>query len=340
MNLSPQGRQALEQHFAQTARAFDVTANHASVGNHYSATPSVAQSIVNKIIEEADPFLQLINGMIPVSEIKGEKVGMLLTGRVASRTNTSANERTPKRLADTDANGYECRKTEFDVALSYAMIDMWAKFPDFAARYMQAVRKAEAVDLLTMGWRGTHVAAESNIATYPDLEDMAIGWLQQMRVWDGGNQYLQGAAGSITLGGADFPNLDVLAHETKLLLPKKHRNRNDLVFLVGGDVLNAQEGAFYENNGGTPTEKAMLSNRITKAYGNMPSIAAPFFPDGAVAVTPLKNLSIYYQDSSLRRTQKDKPEKDEVQEFKSLNIDYVIEDKEMMSFVEGIEFPA
>ncbi|WP_289283317.1 MULTISPECIES: phage major capsid protein, P2 family [unclassified Methylophaga] len=341
MNLSQQGRQALDLHFVNTARGFGLQPGNPSAGQHYAATPTVAQTIYNKIIEDGNPFLRQINGAVPVAELKGEKVGMFLSGRVASRTDTTGSgERVPKHLADTDSKGYECFKTEFDVAIKYALIDAWAKFPDFASRYMQLVRQAIGNDMLTIGWHGTSVSTNSDINANPNLEDMNIGWLQKIRDFNGGSQHLAAATNEVVLGSADFKNLDVLAHEARQMLPIYHRNRDDLVFIVGSDILSSQEGTYYETNGNTPTEKAMLSGRITKAYGNMPTMYAPFFPEGKVLVTPLKNLSIYVQDSSVRRLQKDKPEKDEVQDFNSANQGYVVEDEELTAFIEGIQLTA
>jgi hypothetical protein len=77
---------------------------------------------------------------------------------------------------------------------------------------------------------------------------------------------------------------------------------------------------------------------ITKAYAGMPSMPAPFMPDGTLLVTPLSNLSVYYQDTSVRRSQQDKPSKDEVQDFNSVNLAYVVEEEEAASLVENITF--
>lgn len=340
MNLSEQGRQALDLHFVNTARAFGVQPGNPSAGQHYAATPSVAQTIYNKVVEDGNQFLRLINGAVMVGEIKGEKVGMDLTGRVASRTDTSgAGERTPKHLLNTDAKGYELFPTQFDVALKYSKIDSWAKFPDFAERYIRLVRQAMGNDMLTVGWHGTSAAGTTNLGSNPNLEDLNIGWLQILRDFNSGSQHYAASASELVLGTGDAKNLDVLVHEAKMMLPVYHRNRDDLVALVSGDLLSAQEETYYEVNGNTPTEKAMLSGRITRAYGGLPAITPPFFPDGIVKVTPLSNLSIYIQDSSIRRTQKDKPEKDEVQDFNSANQGYVVEDEEMAAFIEGIELP-
>lgn len=337
--LSTNGRQVLDQHFANTAQAFGQQPGIPSAGQHFSATPSVAQTIVNRIVELGDPFLRMIN-MFPVSELKGEKILLGLSGRVAGRTNTNTpgTERTPKNLANTDTKGYELFKTEFDVALKYNLIDLWAKFPDFAARYMQAVRDAIQNDILQTGWTGESAAASTDIATYPLLQDLNKGWLQLLREYNGGSQHVIGTVGTpIQLGSLDFPNLDSLVHDAKQRIAPQFRKRSDLVALISDDLMAQQDATYYETQGDTPTEKALLANtQITKAHGGLPSIVPPFFPDGCILVTPLSNLSVYYQDSSVRRTQKDKPEKDEVQDFNSMNMGYVVEEETAASFVENI----
>jgi P2 family phage major capsid protein len=341
MHLSTHGRKVLHQHFTNTALAFGIQVALIEAQNfsaHYSATPSVAQTIYNKIVEDGNAFLRSINVM-PVSEIKGEKVGISLTGRVARRTNTSNAERTPKALVNTDAKGYECFPTEFDVALKYASIDAWAKFPDFAARYMAAVRQAIGDDMLQTGWTGTSAAAATDIATNPLLQDLNKGWLQLIREFNTASQYVIGTElAPIELGGADFNNLDVLVHVARQKIAPQFRNRPDLVVLLGSDVQAYQEETYFELNGNKPTEKALATGQITRAYGGLPSMSPPFMPDGSLLITPLNNLSIYYQDSSVRRTQKDKPEKNEVQDFNSVNLGYVVEEELATSFVENITF--
>ncbi|MBN0294768.1 P2 family phage major capsid protein, partial [Pseudomonas aeruginosa] len=89
-------------------------------------------------------FLGRIN-VIPVSEIKGEKVMLGLSGPATSRTDTNARDREPHHLLDLKNNTYELAHTETDVALSFATIDAWAKFPDFVDRYLTAVQKRIAL---------------------------------------------------------------------------------------------------------------------------------------------------------------------------------------------------
>jgi P2 family phage major capsid protein len=336
--LSAQGRQALAQHFNRTAIAYGVAAGNPLAGQHFAATPTVAQTIVKKIVESANPFLASLR-TIPVTEIKGQKVLLGLTGRVARRTDTSSTgERVPNRLVDTGDQDYELFKTEFDIALSYADIDAWAKFPNFADLYMQAVREAISNDILQAGWTGITAETATNIVSNPLLEDLNIGWLQKIRAYNSGSQYAIGTTEiPITLGtGGSYANLDEAVHDIKQTIATQFRGRGDHVALVSDDLLVSQEDVYYQTQGNTPTEKALLGGFITKAFGGLPTVTPPFFPDGTILITPLANLAVYYQDSSIRRLQRDWPSKDEVQEFNSMNMGYVVQEELACSLVENI----
>lgn len=173
MNLSAASLKALKLQFANQAKAYGIGGSELSVGQTYAATPSIAQTIYDKVVEDGNAFLQSININL-VDELKGDKVGMSLTGRVASRTEiTGGAERTPKNLLNTDSNTFELFETEFDIAIGYKQIDQWAKFTDFANRYMAMVRRAIGNDMLQIGWAGTSVATTTVEA---DLSDVNIGF--------------------------------------------------------------------------------------------------------------------------------------------------------------------
>ena len=57
-------------------------------------------------------------------------------------------------------------------------MDMWAKFPDFHSRFRAHVRQAIALDMIKIGWNGTSAAKVTDIATYPMMDDVNIGWLR------------------------------------------------------------------------------------------------------------------------------------------------------------------
>jgi P2 family phage major capsid protein len=332
-SLSPLAQQKVEELHLKTAKAYGGTP-----GKMYAASPSIAQTLNNKIVEDGSWFLGAIN-VIPVQEIAGEKVGLGLSGSVAGRTDTSgAGERTAKNLVSLDNNGYTLKQTNFDVALRYSTIDAWAKFPDFAQRYNRAVRQAIGNDRLKVGWRGTSAAADTVAA---DLSDVNIGWLQQIRDYNGGSQHVLGAAGSVTLGGATFPNLDTLVFDALGRIADEFRDDPDLVVIVGRNVMQAAKGAYFESNGNTPTEKAKTrEGAVVDTYGGLPAYYVPYFPADAILVTSFENLSIYWQESSWRREQMNNPKKDQYEDFNSDNEGYVVEELGKTSFVEGIEYQA
>ena len=333
ITLSAQARQKMAHLHSMTAKRYGVP----SVEN-FTATPSLAQSLNLKIVEDADPFLRLIS-IVPVAETQAEKIGLGLTGRVSSRTDTSSSgERVAKNLVSVSNEPYTLSKTDSDVALKYQKIDVWAKFPNFHLMYRQAIGQAIGNDRLTVGWYGTSIAATTNIGTSPLLEDLNEGWLHQIRNWNSASQYIAGTVGApIELGGTDFPNLDTLVHHARQLLPIYHRNRADLVALISNNLMTYQEDTYFAENASKPTEKILINNGlINKAYGALPSITPPFFPDGTILITPLKNLAIYWQDSSWRRQMIDNPKKDQYEDFNTRNEGYVVEDYEMTALLDNV----
>jgi P2 family phage major capsid protein len=357
MNLSINSRARVNALFAKTAMAYGITARDPDIGQNFMATPEQAvaifrklqanpsaaalfaatpqmqQSLQPKAIQLANPFFSQLP-MVPVTETTGQKVILGLTGRVASRTNTSSNERVPKRLNQQDNQDYTTKQTNFDVALSYADIDAWAKFPNFEALYMQVVREAIVNDMLVTGWYGTSAAAATNIVTNANLQDLNVGWLEKIRTFNSTSQHV-GSGVSIGATGT-YKNLSEAIHDIKQVVSAAFRYRGDLVALVGDNLLVNAHDKFYEVHGNTPTEKAAINGVVTSDFGGLPTFSPPFFPNGTIVITPLSNLAVYYQDSSVRRTQRDWPAKDEVQEFNSMNLAYVVQEEFATAMVEGI----
>jgi P2 family phage major capsid protein len=174
----------------------------------FSVEPSITQELNDAITAKSD-FLSRIN-VIGVSEIKGEKVFIGVSGPVTGRTNTKTTDREAKDASELDNTTYELSSTESDVGLPYAKIDAWAKFPDFHQRYSAAVQKQIALDRIMVGFHGLKAAAQTDIAAYPMLQDVNKGWLQQLREQAPQQVLKEGkTAGKVILGqGGDYANLD------------------------------------------------------------------------------------------------------------------------------------
>ncbi|WP_095155749.1 phage major capsid protein, P2 family [Pseudomonas sp. Irchel 3E13] len=327
------------EHFAQLQRDMAESYGVQSVSKHFSVEPTIAQELNDAITAKAD-FLERIN-VVPVSEIKGEKVFIGTNGPVTGRTNTKTKAREPKDASGLDDTQYELVSTESDVVLRYEKIDAWSKFPDFAQRFSTAVQKQIALDRITIGWNGTHVAVDTDIDQYPLLQDVNKGWLQQLREQVPHQVLKEGAVGSgkITMGaGGDYANLDALVHDAKQLVDERLREAGDLVAIIGSDLLAADKAKLYSKQGDTPTEKERIElSQVIATYGGLPAYSVPNFPVDAVLVTSFDNLSIYYQDSSWRKSTVDNPSRSRTEDYNSRNEGYVIEQLEKAGLIENIE---
>ena len=336
MSRQSLSNRALKQ-YAALREAIAETYN-VDVSRQFNVEPSIAQELNDKITERAD-FLERIN-VVPVTEIKGEKVMFGVNGPVTSRTNTKTTDREAKDVSDLNGLPYELFSTESDVALPFAKIDSWAKFPDFADRYSAAVQKQIALDRIMIGWHGVSAAVQTDLVAHPMLEDVNKGWLQHAREQIPAQVLKQGAvAGKITLGeGSDYENLDALVHDVKQMIDPVFRDAGDLIAIIGSDLLAADKAKLYSKQAGTPTEKERIEGaQVIATYGGLPSFVVPHFPTNAVVVTSWDNLSIYFQDSSWRRHLIENPKRSQVEDYNARNEGYVIEQLEKFAAAEKVE---
>ncbi|SDG61052.1 phage major capsid protein, P2 family [Onishia taeanensis] len=310
-----------------------------SATESFAVEPSVQQTLETKM-QETSAFLSEIN-IVGVDELKGEKLGLGISGPIAGRTDTSAKDRTPRDLTSLDANQYECVSTEFDTFLSWQKMDAWAKFRDFQVRVRNAILRQQALDRIMIGFNGTSAAAETDRATYPLLQDVNKGWLQQYR--DNAPARVMsegGTAGEVRVGpGGDYENLDALVYDVvNELIDPWHRESTELRAICGRKIL-ADKYFPLINKDQPPTEQRALDLIVSqKRMGGQQAARVPYFPDGALLITPTSNLSMYYQNGSRRRYMKDEPKRKRVENYESSNDAYVVEDFGAGCLVENIIF--
>jgi P2 family phage major capsid protein len=312
----------------------------ANAAEKFTVAPSVQQKLENRIQQSSD-FLTRIN-VVGVPEQQGEKLGLGTTGTIAGTTDTTQKDRTPTDPSDLVGNKYNCQQINFDTALRYGKMDMWAKFPDFQTRVRDAIVKQQARDRIMIGFNGTSRAATSNRAANPKLQDVATGWLQKYREEAPERVMNKGAnVGEIRVGaaaGADYANLDALVMDAvNNLVDEVFADDPELVVICGRGIL--QDKYFPLVNKDQENSEKLSADLIVsqKRIGGLQAVQVPFFPANAVMITRLDNLSIYYQDGSRRRAVIDNPKRDQIENFESSNDDYVIEDYRAGCVVENIK---
>lgn len=189
-------RFAFNAYLQQLARLNGVAVEELS--SKFTVEPSVQQTLEDQIQQSA-AFLTLIN-VTPVTEQSGQLLGLGVGSTIAGTTDTTAKEREPvdpTLMVDVE---YKCEQTNFDTVLTYAKLDLWAKFQDFQVRIRDAIVKRQALDRIMIGFNGVKRAKTSNRSENPLLQDVNKGWLQKIRE-DAPDHVM----GSTTTGGETTP---------------------------------------------------------------------------------------------------------------------------------------
>ena len=293
--------------------------------------PELEQKLEKRIQEKSD-LLGKIN-VVPVRDLKGEKLGLLSGNSIASRTDTEQNDRQTQYIGQLDGSQYELFKTDFDTHIRYQTIDSWSSQPNFQTLYRDKVLEQIARDRVKIGWYGTHAAANTDRQANPMLQDVNRGWLQAIR--DDKPEQLVGSDGTtkIKIGeGGDYKNLDSAIFDARgSQLEPWYRNDPDLVLIIGYDLWHKHNLTMVADTN-VATERNALETWFAKEkIAGLRVVLEPFFPERAALITSYKNLSIYWQKGARRRTIVDNAKRDRIEDYQSLNEGYVIEDYGMIA---------
>lgn len=315
----------------------------ADIDKKFSVEPSVTQTLITTVQETSD-FLTRIN-MVPVDEQEGEKIGLGVTGSIASTADTdNGGERETADFAALTSRKYKCEQVNFDFHIRYNTLDLWARYQDFQIRLRDAIAKRQALDYIMAGFNGIARAPKSDRSKNPMLQDLTVGWLQKLR-----NEAPQRVMDSITAEdgtvsnvirvgkNGDYANLDaVVMDATNSMIDPWHQEDPDLVVICGRQLL--ADKYFPLVNQEQPNTEAMAADVIVsqKRIGNLPAVRVPYFPADAMMVTRLDNLSIYIMDSSHRRHIEENAKRDRVENYESLKVDFVVEDYGCACLIENI----
>lgn len=311
----------------------------------FTVEPSVTQTLFDKI-QQSSSFLKLIN-MVTVGELTEEKVGIDVTGTIASTTDTDGGvERKTADFGKLDAYRYFCHPVNFDYHLKYGKLDLWARFQDFQIRIRNAIIKRQALDYITIGFNGVSRAATSDRAQNPLLQDVAVGWLQKYRndapervmssVTDDDGTVI---SNTIKVGkGGHYANLDALVMDAfESLVAEIHRENPEMVVICGRRILTDKYFPMinkFQANSEQLAGELIISQ---KTIGQLQAVRAPFFPANSVFITTLDNISIYLYEDGHRRHIVENPKLDQVENYEQVKVDFVIEDYEAGCLIENIE---
>lgn len=343
MGISNEGYAAYLNYLDQQGRLNGVQRQGAAM--NFSVDPAVQQKL-EKAKMESSPFLKGINSF-GVPDQEGDKVSIAIKGPLASTNTSTTDRRNPVHVVDEDSDRYRCTQTNWDTAIPYTYLDMWAGNPEIQPMISQLIAQQEANDRLMIGFNGIKRVAKSNKLENPLLQDVNIGWLQRLR--DHAPQRVMkdisvsnvGKDGKVITEGT-YANLDSMVYDAKgSLLDPWHRSAPGLIAIVGSNLFTQKNFKIMnQHSEQNPNMEMLAGNELLKlnSLGGLPVMQVPFFPDGAILLTTFKNLSVYWQKGKYRRVIKDEPEYNRVATYSSGNEGYVIEDYGLSCLIEGIQY--
>lgn len=269
-----------------------------NVSKQFSLTDPMENRLRDALLHSHE-FLSKIT-CFDVDQIKGQTIiagtSMLLTGRVAGgRFN---------RNLSPDGNTFDLAETDSCAALDWATLSVWANSGSdgqFFAKMQDFIDKQFALDMLRIGFCGTHRATTTDINKYPQGEDVNIGWHQIAKNWKDGSQVI---TDEVTLGeGGDYKTLDAMASDLVNSLPIELRNGPEIIILVGSDLLATEQYRLYD--GATTPIEHQASQQLGTFIAGKRAYVPPFMPGKRMVATTLNNLHIYTQRGSRRRAAED-----------------------------------
>jgi P2 family phage major capsid protein len=332
--MNPELRRAIDMYTQDLARLNGV----ANVSQTFAVSPPV-EATLEKKIQESSEFLSRIN-IMGVRDQIGRRISINVKGPIASRTDTTKEDRQPRDPHNTTDDGYQAYETEFDTAIRWDTLDAWSMFPEFQTNVRDMIVRQQAIDRMVIGWHGKSVAAKSDPVKNPMLEDMNIGWLELQR-----QKAPQRVLKTTASSGADsvkvgptgkYKNLDALVFDLLNGLDPWYRRRSDLVVLCSRNMLGAKYFPVI-NQVAKPTEKVATEILMSARHiGGLPPVDLPFFPENTLAITTFDNLSIYYQKGSRRRHLVENPKRNQLENYESVREAYVLQDNGLMVVAENI----
>lgn len=305
----------------------------------FAVQPTHGQRLQNRI-RELSPFLKMVSFQYS-KDIAGDvvSIGAGLIGSTTDTTQPGVKRQTINPVELTDRS-WRAEKINYDTHIDYADIDEWRHKPEFIQLFYRNIELSIAESRLCVAWNGRHRAKTSDIKANPLLEDVAMGWLERTRV-EADERIFGGKDDEVvTLGaGEDFKNIDALALAARSIIPRKFKNRKDLVVLIGDRLL---EDKYFQitNKAGQIATEVLAAEGVTslsQRVGKMAAYSVQYFPEDALMITPLQNLQIIVQQGSERRRIIDTPDEDKIKTFQSENITFQIGDFEALTLVENIQ---
>ncbi|MDY4280937.1 MAG: P2 family phage major capsid protein [[Pasteurella] mairii] len=294
---------------------------------YYDLEPAQEAKLLNNLYKHS--FFSLINIIKSTRQI-GETLGINVPA--PSQTNTETQERTCEKSYVTAPKKFNCKRIDIDSFITYAKLDTLAGYldQDFDNLLDNYLDKQMLLSLLLVGFNGVYRAENSNFYENKLAEDVAKGWLQLIRD-NAPDKVLSG----VQVGEAqEYKTLNSLVKNALAKIDNPLRAGGDLVAICGRNIISDQPVKIeYEN---FSQDKIGLITISEKLIGGLKAFSVPYFPENSILITRLDNLSLYIHTGTIRRFLEKNPAKNRLENYISMNVDFVIEDYNAALLIDNI----
>lgn len=323
MMLNQKARDLLARYSAGLAESYGVP----DTSKFFALTDPKETQLRSTLLESVD-FLSMIS-VLDVDQLQGQVVSV---GNAGIYTGRKEGGRFI-RGTGVDGNDYKLVETDSGAALTWAMLSVWANAGDeneFFQRMQEFTNQSFALDMLRVGFNGQSVAKSTDPETYPNGEDVNMGWHALVKE----RQAKQILTDGVSLGtDGDYKSLDAMASDLiNAKIPAQFRNDPRLVVLVGADLVAAEQYRLYQA-ADRPTEK-IAAQMLQSSIAGRPAMVPPFMPGKRMVVTPLSNLHIYTQRNTRQRKADFVDDRKQYENSYLRNEGYAVEDLDMYAAVD------
>ncbi|EIY9657447.1 P2 family phage major capsid protein, partial [Escherichia coli] len=236
---------------------------------------------------------------------------------------------------------YRCEQVNFDFALSYDNVDAHASANGLEGSARAAFERRKWLDLIQIGFNGTHYAAESDPETYTGRDDCGVGWLQKFRN-EAAGRVISGLSVSSPKSNTrgTHHTIDALVLDAWQSMIDEQWQEGIVAVCSHNTLVRKQWPLINRLDPSQMNQEILLNEEIIKnpVLGNLPAVTVPFFPDNAVLITPLANLCLYWQRGSVRGLVKNEPQYNRLAFYESCNLDWVVGQYEAGCLLDGIDW--
>lgn len=292
----------------------------------FDDSPEEQAKLISRL--KQNRLFKLLN-LVQTKHAKGEAIGLFTP--IAGTTNTESGEEREPKQALAPAQKYHCEQINIDSYIRYEKIDAYNLENSLQERLNQLLDDNLLRGLLMVGWQGVSRADTSNATNNPLAQDVKKGWLQKIR--EGKPEAVINGA---TIGKEQqYKSLNALIKQGLGKISPAYAMGGDMIaicgrYIIADDVIQLEHNDLSEN-------LADLLTLCQQAKGGLKAVSIPYFPSNAILITRLDNLSLYLHLNNIRRKAFDTPQKDSVETFCSLNVDYIVEDFNACCLIENIE---